>query len=120
MTCPEPRLEWVGLHSLSAGWKGKAAVGAPSALTGQPSQVLTAQQMQCLKFFLLILFLPFLMQSAVRRLLSDSTRRRHREIQINSPPSSGRSAVPRKASNFFKNSKVLYESVPCTRLHAAF
>lgn len=41
------------------------------------------------------------MQSTVRRLLGDSTRRRHREIQINSPPSSGRSAVPRKASEFF-------------------
>lgn len=50
---------------------------------------------------LLLIFLPFPMQSAVRRLFGDSAGRRHGEIQINSPPSSGRSAVPRKASDVF-------------------
>lgn len=40
----------------------------------------------------------FVMQSAVCRLHSDSTRRRHREIQVNSTPSSRWSAVLRKAS----------------------
>lgn len=89
------------MHGLSAMWRGRAAVGAPSTLNGA-ALARAAQQLQLLIsfFVVLALFLCFLIQGAVCRLLGDSTGRRHRKIQINSPPSSGRSAVPGKVYKF--------------------